>query len=60
MGVGDDIIESEVDAPESEEQPGHDEKVGHISENTLIERRFAFSTLLARSFADDQVGGDEC
>ncbi len=60
LSVRDDIVETEIDAPESEEETCHDEEVGRIGEDGPVEGWFAFSGLLAWSFADDEVGGDEC
>lgn len=57
--IENDVVEAKVDTPKGEEKPGHDQHVGDVSEKIPVERRFTCSALYARSFAGDEVGGNE-
>lgn len=58
LRVGDDVVEAEVDAPEGEEETGHDEEVRDVGEGGPVHLRRAFANG-AGSFAGDEVGWDE-
>ena len=42
LGVGDDVVEAEVDAPEGEEEAGGCEEVGRVFEHGEVQLRFSF------------------
>lgn len=57
LRIGDDEVETKVYPPKGEEEPAHDEEVGHVGEGAPVHLRLCLPA--SRPFARDEVGGDE-